>query len=140
MVSLQRQHLDAIRSHAERDYPDECCGVLVGRLEEGYTVRRVDQSLAVKNIHPGHKNDRFTLDPKEFLSIEKKARERSLSVVGFYHSHPDHPARPSGTDAEWAHPVYSYVIVSVRGGRSAELTAWEFRDGEFVEESIEEVG
>lgn len=136
-LQVDRSAMEAIRGHGRRQYPHECCGFLVGRLEP----RQASQAIPARNVHPDadRLKDRFTIDPRDFLIADREARRRGLEIVGFYHSHPDHPARPSATDAEWAHPVYSYVILSVRQGEPAEATSWRFDEGEFQPETVEEV-
>lgn len=139
-MRLKRAHLQAIRDHGAREYPHECCGFLVGAAENG-GARRVDQVIPAANAHPDRERlrDRFTLDPAEQLRVEREAARRGRGVVGYYHSHPDHPARPSATDREWAWEGYSYVILSVHRGEPGELTSWELVEGEFRPEAVEEV-
>lgn len=125
MITLKPEHLDAILRHGEADYPHECCGLLIGRFEpDGGKI--VEEALAISNAREeAAKRNRFLITPDELLRGEKHARQLKLDVLGFYHSHPDHPASPSQFDLEHAWPVYSYIIVSVSQGRAAELTSWE---------------
>lgn len=125
MITLGENHLDEIRRHGERDYPYECCGLLVGRFGEGGR-KTVAELFPISNAREEEaKRRRFLIRPEELLAGERRARSLGLDVVGFYHSHPDHPAAPSQYDLEHAWPTYSYVIVSVREGRAADLTSWE---------------
>jgi len=126
---------DQIHAHLERVYPDEGCGLLVGRFGPG--ARRVERVEPVGNRAPADRACRYAIDPEDFLAIEKRARLEGLEVVGFYHSHPDHPAEPSSTDRAAALTHYSYLIAGVRGGRVAELRAWRFDpDTGFAPESL----
>jgi proteasome lid subunit RPN8/RPN11 len=129
---------DAIRRHAEQAYPDECCGALLGR--DGARAREVTATLPVPNRREGSAaRRRFLITAAEYRALEREARVRALDIVGFYHSHPDHPPRPSAYDQEHALPWYSYLIVSVREGRGEEMTSWVLRDdrGGFTEEVID---
>jgi proteasome lid subunit RPN8/RPN11 len=114
-----------IRAEGEKCYPDECCGILLGRIDEGGR-RSVEDIVPAPNAgRAEERHHRFHIDPEEFIRAEKQARLRGLDVIGFYHSHPDHPATPSEYDREQALPFYSYVILSVRKGASAEISSWE---------------
>ena len=137
-LRISEAQLDSIRQHGARDYPSECCGMLLGKAEED--TKRVGEVVALKNLRhdpqraqellplddPGRETERnrFLIDPLEQLRVEKDARARGLDVLGYYHSHPDHPARPSNYDREHAWPWYSYVIVSVEQGSARDLTSW----------------
>jgi proteasome lid subunit RPN8/RPN11 len=116
--------LHEIRSHGERDYPYECCGLLLGRLVEAGKI--VSEIYPISNAREeAAKRNRFLITPEEMLTGDKHAAQQGLEVVGFYHSHPDHPAVPSQYDLDHAWPIYSYVVVSVRSGKAAELLSWE---------------
>ena len=125
--------------HAEMilAYPEEGCGVLLGR--GGDTAREVVRAVALVNTLDDARHRRYTISPEQFLAAERSAREAGLDVVGFFHSHPDHPARPSAFDLEHAWPWYSYVIVSVEHGRAADTTSWRLREDRaaFEPETIE---
>ncbi len=137
-IQLNAQQLQSIRSHAEREYPNECCGVLLGRADGA--VKEVSEVVPLKNLRldsaraqellpledPGRESEknRFLIDPLEQMMVEKDARSRELDVLGYYHSHPDHPARPSIYDRDHAWPWYSYIILSVERGKAAEMTSW----------------
>jgi cysteine synthase A len=128
-----------IRAHAARAYPQECCGVLIGT--DGPGGRDVTRAVEATNVFADadQRGRRFTLDPLVLLRAEREAAAAGVAVVGFYHSHPDHPARPSETDRQEAWPFYSYVIVSVVHGTPADVTSWRIDEsaGAFVEETIE---
>lgn len=139
LVLLPRHRL-AIEKHAAATYPEECCGVLVGRRlgeAEGCVVERL---LAVDNQRADSRGNRFLIAPETVLAAEKEARRAGSSIVGYYHSHPDHPARPSGFDREHAWPGLSYVIVSVEEGEPADLRSWRLADerDRFAEEELSE--
>ena len=124
MITLNEQLLGEIREHGVRDYPYECCGLLLGRFaEEGKVVQ---ETYPISNAREeSAKRNRFLIEPVELMRGERYARERNLEVVGFYHSHPDSPARPSQYDLEHAWPTYSYIIVSTSAGQANDLFSWE---------------
>ena len=125
MITLDRQHLNQIRQHGERDYPYECCGLLIGRFAED-NRKIVTETYPISNAREeAAKRNRFLIQPEELMRGERYARMRRLDVLGFYHSHPDHPAVPSQYDLDHAWPTYSYIIVSVRQGRASNLLSWE---------------
>ena len=137
-LRIGQNEIDAIRQHGARDYPNECCGMLLGRADgdlkqalEAVPLRnlRTDPAEAQKLLpleSPGRESERnrFLIDPREQIRVEREARARGVDVVGYYHSHPDHPARPSNYDRDHAWPWYSYVILSVAKGQPADLTSW----------------
>ncbi|ARA94846.1 hypothetical protein AWN76_017925 [Rhodothermaceae bacterium RA] len=115
--------LDAIRAHGAETYPEECCGFLLGHP----TARgnHVQALRPVPNRQADHRERRYTITPADYQAADRAARQQGLDVVGFYHSHPDHPAHPSATDlAEATFPGYTYVIVSILQGIPDALTAW----------------
>ncbi len=125
MIALEEQQADEIRRHGESEYPHECCGLLIGRLnEEGR--KRVVEVYPISNAREEEaKHNRSLITPVEYMRGERYARGRDLDVVGNYHSHPDHPAAPSQFDLDHAWPTWSYIIVSVREGRARDLRSWE---------------
>lgn len=138
-LRLTAEQHAAIARHGEQTYPHECCGVLLGGA--GAAAREVAEIVPMRNANTESPRNRFDFDPKEHLAVQRQARERGLDVVGFYHSHPDHPARPSQYDLEHAAwPGYSYVIVSVAEGRAAALNSFELADdrSHFIQEEIAE--
>lgn len=129
--------LDEIRRHAEATYPEECCGLLLGTYRAG--ANAIQRAYAVENRNEDRRVDRYVIDPTDYRAADREAGKRGLDVVGIYHSHPDHPARPSKTDLEQAtFPGYTYVIVSVENGRSSETTAWSLSPdrSRFISEDI----
>jgi proteasome lid subunit RPN8/RPN11 len=104
-----------IRGHGEETYPHECCGVLLGKAQEDGNA--VEQAVRAGNTRTDSAHNRYHIAPQELISIQRQARELDLDIVGFYHSHPDHPARWSSTDFAEAHWLgCSYVITSVEAG------------------------
>ncbi len=125
MLQLLGARLDDIARHGERDYPHECCGLLVGSFTEN-GIKVVLETFPISNAREEEaKRNRFLIRPEELLRGEQYAAEQQLEIVGFYHSHPDHPAVPSGFDLEHALPIYSYVIVSVRASEAKEIRSWQ---------------
>jgi proteasome lid subunit RPN8/RPN11 len=112
----------AIRAHGVETYPNECCGALIGR--EGV----VSHTLALPNVTDEGPRRRFRVSDRDYLQCERRASELGGELLGFYHSHPDHPARPSQYDLDHAFPHFSYVIVSVRAGVSEDMTSWRLRE------------
>ena len=112
----------AIRQHGAETYPHECCGALYG--SNGV----VTDILALPNVTEEGPRRRFRISDKDYLKTERRASELGAELLGFYHSHPDHPARPSQYDLDHAFPTFSYIIVSVRGGTPEDMTSWRLRD------------
>ena len=142
MLELSRAQRDEIAAQAVREYPHECCGLLLGRMGEGGR-KTVAEVFPVSNAREeAARHNRSLITPDEYLRGERHARARRLDVVGNYHSHPDHPAAPSPFDLEHAWPTWSYVIVSVRGGEARELRSWELAAdrSRFVEEELSNRG
>ena len=141
MLRISQSALDELRRHGEQTYPNECCGVLVGKLENG--ERRVNSVARCGNTRSDSPQNRYHIDPKELIRIQREARERGEDVVGFYHSHPDHPARWSATDLAEAHWTgCSYVITAIEGGLAGRTCAFVLggkgeEDKCFLDEEIE---
>jgi proteasome lid subunit RPN8/RPN11 len=124
MITLANKQLTEIREHGVRDYPYECCGLLLGRFDVNGKV--VSEIFPISNAREeSAKRNRFLIAPEELMRGERYAREHDLEVVGFYHSHPDSPAVPSQYDLEHAWPTYSYIIVSTSADRANDLFSWE---------------
>jgi proteasome lid subunit RPN8/RPN11 len=124
MIVLNERHRSEMRAHGERDYPYECCGLMLGRFADGR--KQVVETYAISNAREEEaKRNRFLIQPEELMRGEKYAREKGLDVVGFYHSHPDDRAVPSQYDLEHAWPTYSYIVMSVEEGRAVDLRSWE---------------
>ena len=118
MLKITQIEYDAIRQHGEEIYPHECCGVLLGHFDEG--GRSVTKTVRCGNTRSDSPHNRYHIAPQELVRIQREAREAGVEIVGFYHSHPDHPAQWSQTDLAEAHWIEcSYVITSVERGKAA---------------------
>ena len=138
MITLPNQQLTEIREHGVRDYPYECCGLLLGHYTAAGKV--VTETYPISNAREeSAKRNRFLITPEELMRGERYAASHELEVVGFYHSHPDSPAVPSTYDLEHAWPTYSYIIVSTSPGRSTDLFSWEQQEdrSRFNQEELE---
>jgi len=136
MLNLTEEIAGRIRAHGTETYPHECCGALLGRDVEG--GREVVDLLPLVNQRKDSPRNRFSITPEDFRAAERAAASRRLELVGWYHSHPDHPALPSEYDREHAWPWYSYVIVSVAGGEPGTITCWRLAEDRmrFLHEEI----
>jgi proteasome lid subunit RPN8/RPN11 len=141
MLKIGKSHYEAIRRHGEETYPHECCGVLLGQMEDD--ARIVTSTARAGNTRTDSAHNRYNIDPKELVRIQRQARERNEDIIGFYHSHPDHPAQWSQTDLAEAHWfVCSYVITSVEKGKavltnSFELAGSDEGDKKLLDEAVE---
>ena len=113
---------EAIRAHGVEAYPNECCGALIGR--DGV----VTATFALPNTTDEGPRRRFLVRPQDYREAEKRAGGMGAELLGFYHSHPDHPARPSQYDLDHAWPSFSYIIVSVQAGKSTDMTSWRLQE------------
>jgi proteasome lid subunit RPN8/RPN11 len=141
MLKIGKTEFEELRRHGEETYPHECCGVLLGQMrEDGRVVTSIARCGNTRDDSP---HNRYNIDPRELVRIQRQGRERGEDIVGFYHSHPDHPARWSQTDLAEAHWLgCSYVITSVEKGKatvtnSFELTGSDENDKKLVDEKIE---
>jgi proteasome lid subunit RPN8/RPN11 len=146
MLKLNEQVYDAIRRHGEQTYPYECCGVLLGRStpsDNHYALNEVEEAVRAGNTRTDSARNRYNIAPQELVKIQRQGRERGLDIVGFYHSHPDHPAQWSKTDFAEAHWLgCSYVITAVEKGvakatNSFLLTGASEDDKAFEDEAVE---
>jgi proteasome lid subunit RPN8/RPN11 len=137
-IAIPQEVLDQIHRHGEVTYPEEGAGFLLGHELNGQ--RTVTDLLMINNAREETaRHNRYLLTPLDVMASEDEAAARGLDVVGIFHSHPDHPSRPSDYDREWALPWYSYVITSVESGKATGSRSWrltENREG-FYEEQIE---
>lgn len=142
MIKITGEQLDKIRRHAEAEYPRECCGLLVGRIENDGRTRVVVETLAVSNAWEaeGELGHRMLITPQDYMRAERRFSKEGLGVIGNYHSHPDDRAAPSQFDLEHLAPwtTMSYIVVSVKEGRAADLRSWELASdrSRFNEEEI----
>lgn len=132
-ITLPSAVVDAINAHGRETYPNECCGALIGR--DGV----VSETLALPNTTEEGPRRRFLVRPVDYRAAEARAGKAGQELLGFYHSHPDHPARPSQYDLDHAWPFFSYVIVSILDGSAADLRSWRLREdrSQFDEEAID---
>src|SRR5882672_3420770 len=142
MLRISQSNYHALRLHGEETYPYECCGVLLGTMTDDGD--RVVTSIArAGNTRTDSPQNRYNIDPKELVRIQREGRNRGEDIIGFYHSHPDHPAQWSSTDFAEAHWYgCSYVITSVEKGKavltnSFELTGSDEADKQLADEKIE---
>jgi proteasome lid subunit RPN8/RPN11 len=132
VIALTPEVDAAIRSHGASTFPHECCGALLGREAVA------QEAFALPNTTAEGPRRRFLVRPDDYRVAEKRARELGVDLLGFYHSHPDHPAVPSQYDLDHAWPSLSYVIVSVMAGQPGDLRSWRLRDDRsgFNEEGV----
>lgn len=122
-VRLTAEQMVAIHRHGEQAYPDEGCGLLLGREEDGHKI--VEEILPEENARESNaQHNRYLIPPDAVLKGERLAAQKGLDVIGFFHSHPDHPERPSDFDRDHAWPWYAYLITSVQEGRAVKTAAW----------------
>jgi len=141
VIQINEENIEKIKEHAEREYPFECGGMLIGRFEAGGS-KAVVETLPFENAREEKdRHNRVLILPTDVLKAERYARERQLDVIGYYHSHPDDKAVPSQYDLEHALPVWSYIIASVLEGKTADIRSWEMEDdrSKFNEEVIERI-
>lgn len=141
MLKLSESIYNTLRKHGEETYPHECCGVLLGRSSDG--LNEVEDAVRAGNTRTDSAHNRYQIAPQELVRIQRQARERGLDIVGFYHSHPDHPAQWSKTDFAEAHWLgCSYVITAVANGVAQQtnsflLTGTTEEDKSFEDETIQ---
>jgi proteasome lid subunit RPN8/RPN11 len=143
-IAISVEQLQVIYNHAESVYPEECCGILLGKMTElSKTVVEVIPTINTwEKAESGEversKNSRYSINPQDIFTAQKRARELHLDIIGFFHSHPDYPAIPSTCDRTQAWEVYSYPIVSVINGKVSEIESWVLdSDGVFQLEEIQ---
>ncbi|AKG20829.1 Mov34/MPN/PAD-1 family protein [Calothrix sp. 336/3] len=154
MIIISYQHLQIIYNHGESAYPEECCGLLLGYIQEG--KKTVVEVIPTKNAWQGEAENfsgkstdkaqgtpesqrrRYAIAPQTMLQVQKQAREKSLEIIGIFHSHPDYPSIPSEFDRLYAWQGYSYVITSIHQGKRWDIHSWVLDDNQqFQEEIIE---
>jgi proteasome lid subunit RPN8/RPN11 len=133
VVKIINSTYDEIIKHAESGYPEEVCGVIIGKN------RSVTNFKECRNLNRERARDRYDLDPLSFKEADDWARLNGMEILGIYHSHPDHPSRPSIFDRERAWPDWLYIIISIQHGKYNDARAWVINDysSPFVEEKIE---
>jgi proteasome lid subunit RPN8/RPN11 len=144
-VILSRQWVELIHDHSSSAYPEECCGLLLGRFEDaGENDSKTKTKLVVyvkrmENVFASEERyHRYTIDPSEFLKAEIEAESLGLEIVGIYHSHPNAAAKPSEFDKNHAWPSLSYVVVEVRDSKPIETKSWVLKEDrtEFLQEDL----
>lgn len=135
VIQIPPHARNQLRAFVQSGYPHETCGLLLGTQTDG----RVDvfEIIQARNLNSERARDRYELDPADWITADATARERGLEIVGIWHSHPDHPARPSETDRSAAWEGWSYVIVSVTDKGIAEMRSWRLNGNDFDEEAIQ---
>ena len=151
-LKLYTNHLWAMRAHAESTYPNECCGLLLGKLtkdsktlvevmptENAWSAEAAESFQALDATELiSTKRSHYTIAPEVMLKAQREARDRQLDIIGLYHSHPDHPAIPSEFDRVYAWHEYSYIIASVQNGKACDLRSWGLDDDhQFQPEAID---
>ena len=135
---ISKEKLNAIHQNGEQAYPDEGAGLMLGRFAGD--EKQVETILPLTNTREDtDRHNRYLLDPQDYLKGEMEAARLGLDVLGVFHSHPDHPSRPSEFDQEWAIPWFSYVITSIQQGKAVESRSWLLAEDRstFLEETIE---
>ena len=124
MIKCTKEIEKSIREFGEQEYPNECCGLLFGKINSDKS-KEITEILPISNAqNEENRYNRFLITPKDMIKGELYARKHNVDIIGFYHSHPDHPAKPSQFDLEHAWPVYSYIITSVINGKADVMTSW----------------
>lgn len=130
-VKVIKNALEEMQAHAESTFPNECCGFMFGDDRE---VRRVTAIMSVNNSKQGNQRRRFEISALDYIKAEKFALENKIALLGVYHSHPNHPAKPSKHDLKQAVPYFSYIIISVMDGKEEKTTSWRLNQNEEFEE------
>jgi len=126
MIRLKSTDVEEIKQIAQKTYPHECCGVMVGSVENG--VKTVTELIPAENQRTDSPANRYLITPDLLNELEKNLKGTGRAIVGFFHSHPNVPAQPSTYDQDHAWPWYSYLIVSVNKGQAGEIHNWKLRD------------
>ncbi len=122
MIKIPASVVYQIGKHGEKTYPEECCGIILGRNDGIGQV--VEEIVELENEQGENRRRRFFVTPKQYMLAERIAAEKKMELLGFYHSHPDHPAAPSEFDRDHALPWFTYVIVAIANGEAKDTTAW----------------
>ena len=128
VLRIREELSGRIRAHGAETYPHECCGALLGTDGDGVGAREIAEIVPLTNQRNDSPRNRFSITPEDVRDAEAAARNAGLDLIGWYHSHPDAPARPSEFDREHAWPWYSYIIVSVRVRVPREMSSWRLSD------------
>jgi len=135
-IHLTQKIIDDFTTHAEKDYPYECCGFILGNFKKNDAISL--EYLPADNTKEENRERRFLIDPMAYQNAEDEADERGLSVISIVHSHPDHPDKPSDFDRDHAWPGFSYIIISVQKGKAISFRSWQLNEDRkfFIEENI----
>ena len=135
MLCINNDKLCDIKNEVKKSYPLECCGFLVGI---NTSEKKVVEVFPVQNKNIERTHDRYEIDGKEFVNVDKEAAKKGLQIIGIYHSHPDHPAIPSAYDTQCAWGGYSYMIAAIEKGKKIEIRSWIYdeKKKQFEEEKI----
>ena len=138
MIILSQTHLTEIQDHAKQTYPEECCGAIFGTIDISSSEKMVAETLEIDNVSTEDRRRRFMITPDEYQRVETYAKKNRFTLLGFYHSHPDHPAYPSETDLMYAWPFFSYIILSIEKKHPRECRSFilDPENQQFQEESI----
>lgn len=123
-MNIRRDALDAIRAHGAEGYPHEICGIMLGPRVQGTSGRVVTEVRPARNIVTERAHDRYEIDPRDHMRIQREADAADLEIIGYYHSHPDHPAQASRFDTERAWAGYVYLIVAIHSGQPVDANAF----------------
>jgi proteasome lid subunit RPN8/RPN11 len=123
MIRIDAAAWSAMLAHAEKAYPNECCGAMLGRIDDP-EVKSVRRAISLDNAYAGSQKTRYEIRPEDLLEADRAARRDGLDLIGIYHSHPDCEAYFSETDLKNSCPWYSFVVVSIRGGKFDHATSW----------------
>ena len=136
MVTIKKDHITQINRHGEKTYNEECCGALLGEVSGD--AHNVVELIEFYNERGENRERRYLITPEQYRKSEQTADDKGLELLGFYHSHPDHPSKPSQFDTDHALPWFLYMIVSVQKGKAEKLTSWKLKEdrSEFEEQKI----
>ncbi len=137
MLKIKKELIEEIAREGEAGYPFEICGFILGKIDYKNNIREAEEVFQVENKNKERANDRFEIDPKDYLKVEDYADKKGIQIIGIYHTHPDHPDRPSQTDLMFAQPDMSYIIMSIKNGKSSNWRSWELENDHFIEEEVE---
>ncbi|NPA17011.1 MAG: M67 family metallopeptidase [Aquificae bacterium] len=137
MLRIKKELIHQIEKQGEEGYPYEICGFILGEIDYENDLRTAVEVVQVENQNKERANDRFEIHPKDYLRVERYADEKGIQIIGIYHTHPDHPDRPSETDLRFAQPDMSYIIMSVKNGKASDWRSWKLEGSGFVQEEVE---
>jgi len=138
MITISKTHLTDIQEHGKGAFPYECCGALLGNVNADTQHRDLVKLIRIENQSDEDKRRRFSVTAEDYKMVEEEAKKEKLTLIGFYHTHPDHPAFPSTTDLEYAWPFFSYIIHSVQSGEPSDINSFELDldKNEFKQEKL----